>query len=67
MIDQPGGFGFVETAKGAIYFHRNSVADGRFEDLEPGREVRLEIAERESGEGWQATTVRPLGRRPLEE
>jgi cold shock CspA family protein/ribosome-associated translation inhibitor RaiA len=67
MIDQPGGFGFVETAEGEVYFHRNSVAEGRFEDLEPGREVRLEIAERESGEGWQATTVRPIGKHHLED
>jgi ribosomal subunit interface protein len=61
MIDHVGGFGFIETAEGEVYFHRNSVAEGRFEDLEPGGEVRLAVAERESGEGWQATTVRPVG------
>ena len=33
---------------------RNSVVEGGFESLEPGSRVRLEVAERESGEGWQA-------------
>ncbi len=62
MVDAAGGFGFVETAEGEVYFHRNSVVEGTLEDLEPGRRVRLEVAERESGEGWQATTVRPVGK-----
>jgi len=54
MIDHEGGFGFVETAEGEVYFHRNSVVEGGSRSLEPGSRVRLEIAERESGEGWQA-------------
>jgi len=65
MVDRDGGFGFVETAQGEVYFHRNSVVEGGFAALEPGSEVRLEIAERESGEGWQATTVRPIGKHHL--
>jgi cold shock CspA family protein/ribosome-associated translation inhibitor RaiA len=66
MVDREGGFGFVETAEGEVYFHRNSVIEGEFDDLEPGCGVRLEIAERESGEGWQATTVRAIGKHHLQ-
>jgi cold shock CspA family protein len=62
MVDPAGGFGFIETPQGEVYFHRNSVVEGDFARLEPGAEVRLEVAERESAEGWQATTVRPTGR-----
>jgi cold shock CspA family protein len=67
MVDRAGGFGFVDTAEGEVYFHRHSVADGRFDDLEAGSEVRLEVAERESGEGWQATTVRLIGKHHLQD
>jgi cold shock CspA family protein len=65
MVDQDGGFGFIETAQGEVYFHRNSVV-GRFEEVEPGSQVRLEIAERESADGWQATTVRLIGKHHLQ-
>ena len=65
MVDREGGFGFVETAQGEVYFHRNSVVEGGFADIEPGSRVRLEVAERESEEGWQATTVRPIGKHHL--
>jgi ribosomal subunit interface protein len=56
------GFGFVETEAGEVYFHRNSVVDDGFDRLEVGAEVRLTVAESESPEGWQATTVQPLGK-----
>jgi len=60
--------GFVETSDGReIYFHRNSVVEGRFEDLEPGSAVRLEIVHGESAEGPQATTVKPIGKHHLVE
>ena len=62
MIDREGDFEFVETAQGEVYFHRNSVVEGRFEAIEPGSRVRLEVAERESEQGWQATTVRVIGK-----
>jgi ribosome-associated translation inhibitor RaiA len=62
MVDREGGFGFVETPQGEVYFHRNSVVEGGFDAIEPGCEVRLEVAERESSEGWQATTVRLIGK-----
>jgi cold shock CspA family protein len=66
MVDREGGFGFVETAQGEVYFHRNSVI-GDFDAIEPGSRVRLEVAERESAEGWQATTVRVIGKHLLQE
>lgn len=57
------GYGFVELPDGQeIYFHRNSVVDDSFDRLEVGHEVRLEIAEGESAEGPQASTVRPIGK-----
>jgi cold shock CspA family protein len=67
MLNKDEGFGFVTTGQGEVYFHRNSVLDGGFESLELGSEVRLEVAERESGEGWQATTVRPIGKHHVQE
>lgn len=57
------GYGFVATADGQeVYFHRNSVVDGRFDDLHAGDKVRVEMAHGESPCGPQATTVRPIGR-----
>ena len=66
MVDREGGFGFVETPAGDVYFHRNSLVEGNFDALEPGSEVRLEVAERESEEGWQATSVRLIGKHHLQ-
>jgi ribosomal subunit interface protein len=60
-VDREGGFGFIDTAQGEVYFHRNSVI-GEFDAIGPGSRVRLELAERESAEGWQATTVRLIGK-----
>lgn len=48
--------GFLETADGReVYFHKNSVLDGSFEDLEVG--VRVTFAEEEGQKGPQASTV----------
>ncbi|MHC4940266.1 MAG: HPF/RaiA family ribosome-associated protein [Planctomycetota bacterium] len=54
-------FGFIETADGQeLYFHRNSVLQEHFDDLEVGSEVRYVS---EPGEkGLQATSVRAVGR-----
>jgi ribosomal subunit interface protein len=60
-VDREGGFGFIDTAQGEVYFHRNSVI-GEFDAIGPGSRVRLELAERESADGWQATTVRLIGK-----
>ena len=49
------------TAGEEIYFHRNSVAGGRFEDLKTGSEVRLVVAEKEGEQGPEASTVTPIG------
>jgi ribosomal subunit interface protein len=55
--------GFIQADDGQeIYFHRNSLAEGSFDDLEVGREVRFVIAEKEGIEGPQASTVVPLGK-----
>lgn len=59
-------FGFIEATDGTeVYFHRNSVVDGKFSQLEVGSEVRLVVAENESDKGWQATTVHPIGKHHL--
>jgi cold shock CspA family protein len=55
-LDPERNFGRIEAEDGRlIYFHRNSVLGGRFEDLTTGTKVRF--AE-EAGElGPQASTV----------
>lgn len=62
------GYGFIELPDGQeIYFHKNSVIEDGFDQLEVGDEVRVEIAEGESAEGPQASTVRPVGKHHLAE
>jgi len=59
-------YGFIAAANGnEIYFHRNSVANGGFEKLSVGDEVRFVVQEDESARGPQASTVIPLGKRHL--
>lgn len=54
-------YGFLETREGReIYFHRNSVLDGDFDDLRIGMEVRF--VEEEGDRGPQASTVKIVGR-----
>ena len=49
-------YGFIQTTDGReVYFHRNSVLDGRFDGLNVGSAVRF--AEEEGEEGPQASTV----------
>jgi cold shock CspA family protein/ribosome-associated translation inhibitor RaiA len=63
-FDPEGGFGFLRSNDGReVYFHRNSVIDGRFADLAIGTRVVFvdEIGEK----GPQATTVRLLGKHGL--
>ena len=61
------GYGFLETLENReVYFHRNTVGDGDFDDLEIGAEVRFEETKGEMGP--QATTVkRTADRRAAEE
>lgn len=61
------GYGFISTTDGQeVYFHRNSVVDSEFAELTVGDAVRLVIAEGESPEGPQASTVRRIGRLRLD-
>ncbi|MDZ8055314.1 MAG: HPF/RaiA family ribosome-associated protein [Aulosira sp. ZfuVER01] len=59
------GYGFIETADGSeVYFHRNSLFNGDFEQLHVGDEVRF--AEVEGDKGLQASTVRLIGKHHLQ-
>lgn len=61
QIFEEEDYGFLRAPDGRdIYFHRNSVINDGFEELEPGDEVRYE--ERIGLEGPQASTVAPVGR-----
>ena len=52
--------GFIASADGReIYFHRNSVADTKLEELQIGQKVTF--AESIGDKGPQATFVKPLG------
>jgi cold shock CspA family protein len=33
MVDWDGGFGFVETPQGEVYFHRSSMVESGFDDI----------------------------------
>ncbi|MFW6198275.1 MAG: HPF/RaiA family ribosome-associated protein [Acidobacteriota bacterium] len=54
------GYGFLAAEDGReIYFHRNSVLEPGFDELEIGTEVRY--AEEKGNEGPQASTVKIVG------
>jgi cold shock CspA family protein len=56
--------GFISTSDGReIYFHRNSIADGKFGDLKVGQEVRF--SEAAGDKSSEATSVRPVGKHHL--
>ena len=56
------GYGCILTSDGhEVYFHRNAVLDD-FGQVKVGSKVRVEIAEKEGAEGYQASTVRRLGK-----
>jgi cold shock CspA family protein len=58
--------GFILGADGSeIYFHRNSVANGGFDELAVGDEVRFVAQHAESAQGPQASTVVPIGKHHL--
>jgi len=57
--------GFIASPDGReIYFHRNSVEGGKFDELRVGQEVRF--SEATGDKGPQATFVRPVGKHHLE-
>ncbi len=56
--------GFITVADGReVYFHRNSVEGGKFDELRVGQEVRF--AESVGDKGPRATFVRPVGKHHL--
>ena len=56
--------GFIETPEGrTVYFHRNSVLEDAFDELETGSEVRF--TEEMGEEGPQASTVKVIGKHHL--
>jgi cold shock CspA family protein len=59
--------GFIRSAAGEdVYFHRNAVTDGSFDELTVGAEVRFAVADVvESANGPQATSVTPLGKKHM--
>jgi cold shock CspA family protein len=60
------GYGFIDTAEGIeVYFHRNAVVGGNFDELEVGTEVRFAMPPAEGDKGPQASTVQALGRHHL--
>jgi cold shock CspA family protein len=60
-LDHERGHGFIAASDGReIYFHRNSVAGGTFDDLKVGQEVRF--SEAAGDKGPQATSVRLVGK-----
>jgi len=64
-LDASGQFGFLQSGEGhEIYFHRNSVLNDAFNQLEPG--TRVVFVEEMGEKGAQASTVKPLGKRRLQ-
>lgn len=60
-------YGFIQTADGEFYFHRNSVTGSGFDKVRVGNEVRLSLAEGESAKGLQASTVTVIGKHHIVE
>src|SRR5262249_41753743 len=63
-LDSSGEFGFLQAADGhEVYFHRNSVLAGGFDQLEVGS--RVSFSEAVGEKGPQASTVKLLGKHGL--
>jgi len=61
------GYGFIASVDGTeIYFHRNAVTGGSFDDLKAGDEVRFVLHSGERAEGPHASTVTRIGKHHLE-
>ncbi|TXH32260.1 MAG: ribosome-associated translation inhibitor RaiA [Rhodospirillaceae bacterium] len=55
-------YGFVEIREGeSLYFTRNAVIDGRFDDIKPGMMVHVTRATTEGPMGPQASSIRLQG------
>ena len=60
-IDPSAGSGQIATTDGRlVYFHRNSVVTGEFDELNAGDTVELAVAPRDDADGLHASTVRPI-------
>lgn len=61
-----GAYGFISASDGTeVYFQRNSVANGGFEYLTVGDEVRFSVHPDEGEKGPQASSVVPVGKHHL--
>ena len=61
-IDADAGSGQIATTDGrSIYFHRNALVAGAFEELSEGDTVELVVDPGEDAAGAHASTVRPIG------
>jgi cold shock CspA family protein len=61
-----GDYGFIDASDGTeVYFHRNAVANGGFEKLTVGDEVRFSLHPAEGEKGPQASAVVPVGKHHL--
>lgn len=61
-----GDYGFIAASDGSeVYFHRNAVANGGFEKLRVGQDVRFSVHPGSGEKGPQASVVAPLGKRHL--
>jgi len=59
-------YGFINASDGTeVYFHRNAVANGVFEKLQVGDEVRFSLHSGEGEKGPQASAVVPIGKHHL--
>ena len=59
-------YGFIDASDGTeVYFHRNAVANGGFEKLVVGDEVRFSLHPREGEKGPQASNVVAIGKHHL--
>ena len=59
-------YGFINAADGTeVYFHRNAVANGGFDKLVVGEEVRFSLHPGEGEKGPQASAVVPVGKHHL--
>ena len=61
LVDNDGGYGFIEDQDGReFFFHAHSVLGNRYDRLVLGTEVKF--SEKEGDEGPQATSVRAVGK-----
>ncbi len=59
-------YGFIDASDGIkVYFHRNAVANGGFEKLAVGDEVRFSLHPGEGEKGPQASNVVAIGKHHL--